>query len=303
MTRPTVLVLGGGGMLGHKLAHVLGAEPSLAVHATVRGTPDPRFSAPGVAYHEGVDAGPGSTSLRRVLAELAPDVVVNAVGAIKQKDLKSHLDETFHVNGTLPHLLPLLNPNPAGKVVHFSTDCVFRGDRGAYRQDEAPDVEDVYGRSKALGEIGYGRHLTLRTSIIGFETGGHLGLLSWFFSQPRGSRLRGFSHAVYSGLPTVTLARTVRDLLLHRPETAGLWHVASEPVTKLDLLRRVNEAFGLGHEIAPDDALRMDRSLDDAPFRAATGTARPDWDTLVAELRDDFRTLPYAELYAARAGS
>ena len=302
-TRRRVLVLGGSGMLGHKLAHVLSADPELEVHCTVRRAVPPAFAAPEARYHPGVDVSRGAAALKGVLETLAPDVVVNAVGAIKQKDLYSVVDETFYLNGTLPHLAALLNPNPAGRLIHFSTDCVFRGDRGGYTEADPPDAEDLYGRSKAVGEVGYGRHLTLRTSIIGFEVAGHLGLLSWLLRQPRPSVLPGFVGAIYSGLPTVTLSRTVLRIIREGDNLSGLYQVASEPIDKLDLLRRVSEALGLGHELRPDPSLQIDRSLDDTRFRRATGTARPGWDELVEELARDYRSLPYADAYAALAAA
>jgi dTDP-4-dehydrorhamnose reductase len=299
-----VLVVGGTGMLGHKLAQVLSSEPGLDVHASVRsGPPAQGFAPRAVTYHRAVDLANGSAAIAGLLRSLAPDVVVNAVGAIKQKDLYSAVDATFYLNATLPHLLALLNPNPAGRLIHFSTDCVFKGDRGGYTEADAPDAEDLYGRSKACGEVDYGRHLTLRTSIIGFEITGHLGLLSWFLRQPKGSALPGYEGAIYSGLPTATLSRTVLRIIREGDNLSGLYEVASEPISKLDLLRRVNDAFGLGHTLRPDPSVRIDRSLDDARFRAATGTPRPGWDELVDDLVRDYRSLPYADVYAAPAAT
>jgi dTDP-4-dehydrorhamnose reductase len=294
-----VLVVGGTGMLGHKLVSTLGSSSTLDVHCTVRVPPTDPFRVPAVSYHTGVDVGSGSSRLRDVLEATSPDVVVNAIGAIKQKDLYSAIDETFYLNANLPHLLALLNPNPGGRVIHFSTDCVFRGDRGGYTEDDVPDVTDLYGRSKACGEMAYGPHLTIRTSIIGFELAGHLGLLSWFFKQPRGSALRGFTRAIYSGLPTVTLSRTVRELIEGEVPLTGLYQVASEPISKYELLRKVNEAFGLEHTIRRDDSLSMDRSLNDSRYRAATGTTRPGWDELVRELVADYQSNPYASVYSS----
>ncbi|HET7233294.1 MAG TPA: sugar nucleotide-binding protein [Longimicrobium sp.] len=296
MSTPRVLILGAGGMLGHKLAHVLSEDAALEVHASTRRLPPEAFRAERATYHEGADLS-SAAPLRRVLEAVGPDVVVNAAGAIKQKDLKAAVDETFYVNATLPHLIPLLAPRPV-RMIHFSTDCVFKGDRGGYTEADAPDAEDLYGRSKACGEIDYGRHLTLRTSIIGYETAGFLGLVSWLLKQPEGATLPGYSRAIYSGLPTVTLSRTVRDLILHHPELAGLYHVASEPIDKLTLLEKLSEALGMGHRFTPSEAVIMDRSLNDDRFRAATGTTRPGWDALVAELADDYASLPYAEVYA-----
>jgi dTDP-4-dehydrorhamnose reductase len=201
------------------------------------------------------------------------------------------------LNGTLPHALALLNPNPSGKVIHFSTDCVFIGDRGHYTERDSPDAEDLYGRSKAVGEVAYGRHLTVRTSIIGFELGNHRSLLSWLFRQPRGTPIRGYTNAIFSGLPTVTLSRTVRNLLLEQPNIAGLYHVASEPIRKYDLLQRISARFDLDHEFVPDPSVRIDRSLDDSRFRALTGTTTPGWDELIEELWQDYHAGPYNAIY------
>jgi dTDP-4-dehydrorhamnose reductase len=285
-------------MLGHKLSQCMASSNGFDVHASLRTEGvehwDDRWS---VAYHPGIDFANGTAALRVLLQRLVPDIVVNAVGAIKQKDLHSALDETLFLNGSLPHALALLNPNPSGKVIHFSTDCVFVGDRGNYSEDDVPDAEDLYGRSKAIGELNYGRHLTIRTSIIGFELGSHLGLLSWLFRQKPASTLRGYTNAIFSGLPTPTLSRTVRDILLHQPELSGLYHVASEPITKYDLLRRISARFGLDHQFTPDPSVRIDRSLDDSRFRSLNGTARPNWDDLIEELWQDYQSGPYDAIY------
>lgn len=293
-----ILVLGAAGMLGHVLTRVLAAEPAWSVHAAVRTPPPAAFAAAKARYHAGVELGGGSGPLAALLAAVAPDVVVNAAGAVRQKDLAAAVDETFRLNGVVPHLAGLLNPNPRGRVIHVSTDCVFRGDRGAYREDHRPDAEDLYGRSKACGELEYGPHLTLRTSLVGWEYRGFHGLLSWLVRQRPQTAVRGWSEAVFSGLPTVTLARTVRDLLAAGDLPSGIFHVASEPIRKLDLIRRVDAALGLGLTIVPDASVQVDRSLDDAAFRARTGTRTPCWDTLVEVLAADFRSLPYAQGYA-----
>jgi dTDP-4-dehydrorhamnose reductase len=303
MSRRSVLVLGAGGMLGHKVVQTLAADAALEVHAASRRAVPPGFIPAGVASSTGVDLSAGSRPLRVLLERVRPDVIVNAIGAIKQKDLAATIDETFFLNASLPHLLPLLNPNPNGRVIHISTDCVFDGAKGAYREDDGPDAVDVYGRSKAVGEIGYGPHVTLRTSIIGFEITGHLGLLSWFLKQSPGSAVRGFTKAIFSGLPTVTLSRVIRDTITRHGDLSGLYHVASDPISKYALLGRVNEALDLGCRLEPDDRVKIDRSLDDTRFRQATGTIRPDWEALVDELRNDYLSAPYEPIYQELRGS
>ncbi len=287
-------------MLGHRLALELGGRPGLTVHATVRRAVPEAFRPERVEYVENVEieAGRAEAVLHPLLGELCPDVIVNAVGAIKQRDLGSAVERTFAVNGLLPHLLAVANPNDRGRVIHVSTDCVFKGDLGGYREADVPDAQDVYGRSKAVGELDYGRHLTLRTSIVGFEIVGHLGLLSWFFRQARGAVLRGYRRAVYSGLPTGVLSRLIADLAEDPRDLSGLWHVASEPITKFDLLDRVNRRFDLGHTLQPDDSVTIDRSLNDDRFRAAMRLPRPTWDALLDDLARDWERWPYAPIYA-----
>lgn len=299
MTSCVVLVLGAGGMLGHKVVQTLaGAEGrSLEIHAASRQAVPARFAPSSVSYSTGVDLSSGSGALRPLLDRLRPDVIVNAVGAIKQKDLAPAIDETMFLNGSLPHTLALLNPNPSGRVIHISTDCVFQGTRGSYRHDEPPDALDLYGRSKAVGEIDYGRHVTLRTSMIGYELSSHLGLLSWLLKQPRGSTLRGFTGALFAGLPTVSLSKVILKLITTHDSLTGLYHVASEPINKFELLTRVNAALGLEHRIEPSADQRIDRSLDDTPFRLATQTARPGWDELIAALAADYSDWPYERIY------
>jgi dTDP-4-dehydrorhamnose reductase len=290
-------------MLGHKLAQVLGGDARFEVHCTVRRRPPATLCPPGATYHADIDVSRNLHQLRRLVSSLRPDVIVNAVGAVKQKDLASALEETFFVNGALPQLLPFLAAESDAKVVQFSTDCVFKGTRGGYVEDDTPDADDLYGRSKVCGEIAYGRHLTIRTSIIGFELGGHLGLLSWLFSHSPGSVVLGYSSAIFSGLPTCTLSRTVATLLASEDSISGLYHVASDPIDKCSLLSRIVAAFALDLRVIPNDAVSIDRSLDDTRFRRRTRTVRPAWDALIAELKADFHSLPYDSMYQSGAPS
>jgi dTDP-4-dehydrorhamnose reductase len=292
-----VLVLGASGMLGHKLIQVLSASGEIDLHAAARRSLPVEALPPRITMHEAPDLGAGAEAVLRLVQAAAPDVIVNAVGAIKQRDLYSQTDDTYYINGVLPHLLAQLASSRDARVIHFSTDCVFRGDRGNYTEDDKPDVEDLYGRSKAIGEIDYGRHLTIRTSIVGFELSGHHGLLGWFLRQPRGSTLRGYTRAIFSGLPTIRLAQQVRGLIVQRNALHGLYHVASEPIAKFTLLAMINDALHLGHTLEPSDEPQIDRSLDDSRFRSATHSRRPGWSELVADLANDFSSGLYPRIY------
>jgi dTDP-4-dehydrorhamnose reductase len=283
-------------MLGHKLSAVLASCQEFEVHASSRGSATANHGQ-GIVWHRGIDARYGSAQLQQLLESIQPNILVNAIGAVKQRNLSRAPEETLWINGTLPHLLAYLSTPIGAQLIHFSTDCVFAGDRGNYRESDIPDAHDLYGRSKALGEIDYERHLTIRTSIIGFEIGGHLGLISWLFRQRLGTSLNGYTRAVFSGLPTVSLSRIIRDLLRSKCAVSGLYHVASEPISKYDLLRRICERFRLDHEVLEDPSVKIDRSLDDSRFRSSTGTSTPNWDSLIEDLYDDYVAGKYEHIY------
>jgi dTDP-4-dehydrorhamnose reductase len=172
------------------------------------------------------------------------------------------------------------------RLIHFSTDCVFSGAEGAYTEDDPSDAQDMYGRTKFLGEVGGPAALTLRTSIIGRELTRRSSLLEWFLDQD-GQKVKGYRRALYAGLTTNRMSHLVGDLIEHHPDLTGLFHVAGPWISKYDLLIQVRDAFGLSIEIDPDDEVAIDRTLDGSRFEAATGFCPPTWREMVTELAND----------------
>lgn len=281
-----VLVLGASGMLGHALMHELPRHlPDSQVRGTVRSLDalDASFRAQvGARLVDGVDV-LDQASVAAVIDELRPDAVVNAVGVIKQAPGVDDSVLTTQINALLPHLLARDCAAAGARLVQVSTDCVFSGRTGGYTEDDVPDPVDFYGRSKLLGEV-RAPHVTLRTSIIGPELRHGGSLLEWFLSQD-GERVNGFSRAIYSGLPTVELARVIGSVVLPRPDLTGVWQVASEPISKYDLLQLVAAEYGWKGTIERDDVFTIDRSLSSARFAAETGYVAPSWPELVREMR------------------
>lgn len=267
--------------------HELTGRPGLEVRGTARsldGVPGAfadRFRDQVVTGVDVLDR----PALRKVLADARPDVVVNAVGVIKQLPTVANTALTAEINGLLPHVLAQACDEIGARLVHPSTDCVFSGRRGAYDEDDVPDPVDFYGRSKLLGEVSAAPHLTLRTSIIGPELTGKASLVEWFLAQ-RGRSVRGFRRAIYSGLPTTELAELIADVIVEHPDLNGLWHVASEPIDKHHLLQLVAEAYDWTGEIVPDDTFVIDRSMRADRLREETGYAPPSWPELVKRMRD-----------------
>jgi dTDP-4-dehydrorhamnose reductase len=222
-------------------------------------------------------------SRRDVLEKLRPDVVVNAVGVVKQAPEVADRIATVRINSLLPHQLAQECQEVGARLVHVSTDCVFSGKRGLYSEDDTPDPVDFYGRSKLLGEVG-DPHLTLRTSIIGPELTRHSSLLAWFLGQD-GQVVRGFARAIYSGVTTVEFAGFLREVVLTAPELSGLYQLSSDPISKYDLLQLVADVYGWTGEIVRDEDFACDRSMTGDRLTAATGYRPPTWPEMVASLR------------------
>jgi dTDP-4-dehydrorhamnose reductase len=281
------LVLGASGMLGHTMLRVLDQAEHLEVYGTLRSDAAKRFFVPGLANRllSGIEA-QNEDALTRLFCQLRPELVINCIGLVKQLGEADDPVRALPVNAMLPHRLARLCELVGARMVHFSTDCVFSGEKGDYREDDRADATELYGLSKYLGEVADPHTLTLRTSVIGHELQGAHGLIGWFLGQ-HGS-CRGFTRAVFSGLPTVVLAQIVRDIVIPRNELHGVYHVAASPIAKFDLLRLVADVYGKRIEIVPTDLPAVDRSLNAERFTAATGYVAPTWPDLIAAMYSDF---------------
>ncbi|MCL6419727.1 dTDP-4-dehydrorhamnose reductase family protein [Aestuariirhabdus haliotis] len=282
-----VLVFGVTGMLGNAVYKLFERDPMLEVWGTLRGAGSLKYFSE--SSHErlitGVDV-LDQDSLVSVIDRVHPDVVINCVGLIKQLADANDPLTALPINAMLPHRLVRLCALAGARFIHVSTDCVFSGSRGGYIEDDISDAKDLYGKSKYIGELhDCANAITLRTSIIGHELNSCHALVDWFLSQ-QGS-VKGFSSAVFSGLPTVELARVMKDYVMPQPDLSGLYHVASDPINKFDLLQLVSNQYGKQVKIVPDAELVIDRSLDGARFRDATGYNAPAWPDLVKLMHEN----------------
>jgi dTDP-4-dehydrorhamnose reductase len=275
-------------MLGHKLLQVLGSRHE--VWCTVRSEDSARLVREAVSLPpERIRVAPDlAAQAAGVAADVRPDVIVNCVGVVKQRPSSQDAVETIAVNALLPHQLAEAAAEAGSRLVHISTDCVFSGEKGGYNEADRPDAPDLYGRSKALGEPGGGHVLVLRTSIIGRELSGRRSLLEWLISNA-GSGVPGYTRVRWNGLTTFSFSQLIATLIDEHPRLAGLYHVGSEPLSKYDLLMRLNAALDLGVAIEPDATLVQDRTLDYTALGGATGYVAPAWDEMISELALDCR--------------
>jgi dTDP-4-dehydrorhamnose reductase len=278
-----LLILGGSGMLGHQLWRGLHEQHETWV--TLR-RPVADFAEHNLfdkAKAIQVDDITDDEALGRVLAQTKPEAVINCVGLIKQRDEASDEALTRRVNAEFPHHLAKRCGETGARLIHFSTDCVFAGTKGNYTETDRPDATDLYGQSKHQGEVAEAHCVTLRISVIGHELDTNLALLDWFLSQ-RGKSISGYTKAIYSGFTTLEMARIVDRILTQHTDLSGVWHVASEPISKFALLQLCREKLGWEGVIEPYDEFVCDRSLNADRFNQATGYTPPSWEAMISEL-------------------
>ena len=284
MTR--VMILGAGGMLGHKAWQVLGNQ--CQVYGTVR-TFDARLRATGIFDEarilSGVDAW-NLDSVSQAIAHCRPDWVINCIGIVKQRAIVNDAKQAIYVNALFPHLVAELCAPLNIRVIQISTDCVFSGKKGSYRETDLTDAEDQYGRTKLLGELTGPHCLTLRTSIVGRDLFSNYSLIDWFLSCPD-TEVRGYARALYSGLTTAALSREIGRVISSYPHLHGLYHVSSAPVTKYDLLGMVKTAFHAPVTIVRDETFISDRSMISDRYRRETRAAPPRWEDMIQEMAAD----------------
>lgn len=273
-------------MLGHKLIQQL--DPEFEVFGTLRGEVatverfgifDPQRMIPGVNPES-------AESIENAIAAVRPDVVINAIGVIKQVPNAKDVINTLTINSIFPHRLGDAAERYGFRLFIVSTDCVFNGKKGHYNEDDITNATDLYGKSKALGEVIGTKCLTIRTSIIGRELWTGHSLVEWVLSN-RGKRIRGFTNAIYSGFPTIVFADILRSLIIDHKELSGLYHIASEPINKFELVSLINKYYAAGLNIEPYGDFVIDRSLDGSRFNAQTGFRPAGWEEMVMRMAQD----------------
>jgi dTDP-4-dehydrorhamnose reductase len=280
-----ILVLGASGMLGHRAWLDLGTD--YEVWGTLRVSTPKLVELAGAQAHRllaGVDVD-NPNSLVEAFDKVKPDVAINCIGLIKQRQAEIDHLRAIDLNSRLPHQLANLCRLTGSRLIHISTDCVFSGKKGMYTEDDISDAEDVYGKTKFLGEITDQSHcLTIRTSYVGHELASNYGLLDWFLSQKR--EVLGYTNAIFSGFTTTAFVEILRSCILPNANLSGLYHISSDPISKYDLLQLFNDSYGKQLIIKPASEVMIDRSLDSSQFRLAAGFSPPDWPDMVRSMAD-----------------
>jgi dTDP-4-dehydrorhamnose reductase len=283
-----LLILGANGMLGNACVNFFSKSAAFNVKATVRSDNLCDLFHPDIKplLISKIDILDDLTQ-KKLFENERPDVVINCIGAVKQSlNMDNHL-HSIALNSLLPHQLSDRCNEFGARLIHISTDCVFSGLKGSpYLESDISDANDLYGKTKFLGEVINKSHvITLRTSIIGNELSGNRALLEWFLSQK--GECQGYTEAIFSGVPTLILAQAIESVLKAKPKLSGLFQVASEPISKYNLLKLIAQVFGKQIKIIPNAELVINRSLDGSKFRDVTGFTVPSWGDMIEKMYID----------------
>ena len=281
-----ILILGAGGMLGHKLCQLY--RQGYDVYYTARADFE-SYQKYGIFEKEKMINNIDILDFDKLISvfhQVKPQIVINCIGIIKQlKEAKDPM-ASIKVNSLFPHQLAHICNACGATMFHISTDCVFNGKKGMYTEMDPSDSEDLYGRTKFIGEVHQEGCLTIRTSIIGRELSTKSGLVEWFLSN-RGKKVKGFKKAIYTGFTTIALANIIKNIIDNFPDLNGLYQVSSEPIDKFSLLNMIKEKLKLDVEIEPETQTSIDRSLDGSLFRKTTGLTPPSWENMIEEMAQD----------------
>ena len=279
-----VLIFGASGMLGHNLFETFSENKKFETFGIIRKTFPVNVFKENAERIKSISDAREIEEIKDLLKEVSPEVIINCIGLIKQKENLPSIAESIQLNSLFPHLLQLASQEVGSKLIHFSTDCVFSGKKGSYKEEDLPDSVDLYGLSKRLGEIDSNGALTLRTSIIGHEIMSNVSLLDWFLNQK--DSIKGYKKAIFSGLTTIEISKILQKMILNNFSLSGIYHLSVNPISKYDLLKLVAKIYKKNIVILEDTEVKIDRSLDSSKFLAITGYNPPSWETLIKDLNN-----------------
>ncbi len=280
-----ILIMGVTGMLGHNLFRYFNLLEDFEVLGTLRNSAAydnfPEEQSKNLFYIENVNQ---ELLLNKLVDNYMPDVLINCIGLVKQiLDVNDPIN-TIQINSLLPHRLYQICNQRDIRLIHISTDCVFSGTKGDYKEIDVPDALDLYGRSKMLGEQNNHNSLTIRTSIIGHELSNSHSLLEWFLNQK--NEVYGYKNAIFSGFPTIEISKIIEKIIIPNKNLSGIYHISSQPISKYKLLKLIAEIYEKKIKIIPDTSVNINRSLNSDKFSTETGFYPEDWINLIKNMHN-----------------
>ena len=281
-----ILILGSTGLLGNTLTKYFLDREYFQTFASIRDYSKIKFF--NKKYHEKfvyINNILDKRETEKIIKNIKPDVLINCLGLTNKKIFNSNQSEDFiSINSLLPYRLQKICEDLGSRLIHFSTDCIFSGDKGFYSEKEIPDPPDIYGKSKLLGELDFENTLTIRKSVIGHELISRNGLLEWFLYQNK--FVEGYKNVIFSGTTVLELAILIEKYIIPRSELKGIINITGESISKFDLLKIIADIYNKKIDIIPNELIKLDRSLDGSQFTKLTGYHPKPWPSLIKDMKE-----------------
>ncbi len=277
-------------MIGHKIAQLLEQENNL--FGTTRKTIGPKKL--GLKTSNLIKKDFDKNQSLGFLDNLNPDIIINCVGITTRRINNDNISNLEFINSRLPHYLNEWTEKNDKRLIHFSTDCVYSGKSGMYSESDNPDAIDLYGKSKAIGEINNTKALTIRTSLIGREVYNHTELFEWLYKNKSG-KVYGYENVYYSGLTTIRMSKILEKIINYYPDLQGVFNISSKPITKYSLLNLINRHFKLEIQVKKDLKIKSNKVLISKKITEITDIEIPTWEDLIVEFKED--CVKYSEIY------
>ena len=272
-----ILILGGDGMIGHKMAQSL-----INFDLYLNSRSNSNYLKEHFPNSTLSDVDFLNQNIEELLNKILPDYIINAVGITIRRGASNN-KKTNLINSQLPNQIDFWCKENQKKQIHFSTDCVFSGDKGNYNDLDLHDAKDDYGKSKGEGEINSNSTLTIRSSMIGREIYNKTELLEWVISN-KNNKIKEFENVIYSGVTTLWMSNTVNEIIKNYPDLNGIYNISSSPISKYDLITKINTYFNLNIEIEKDYSYSSNKSLNSDRFFTKTNFKKPNWDEMLNDL-------------------
>ena len=288
-----ILILGSGGLIGSTITRYFFEETNHEVFGILRD--ESKLSFFKNRFHKNIFINKNILDyclLEKTIIKFLPNLIINCIGITNKFINTSRIlnIDYLEINSLFPRTLLNICKRNNVRLIQFSSDCVFSGKRGFYSENDYPDPSDIYGKSKFLGELDCDECITIRKSAIGHEINSNNGLLEWFLGQNQS--VNGYRNAIFSGVTVLELSKIINKYIIPNTDLKGIIHIASEPISKYNLLKIIAKEYKKDIKILPNDVLKIDRSLNASFFNKLTGYKPKSWPKLV-ESMNQFNMLHY----------
>lgn len=276
-----ILILGSSGMLGSTIIRYLSKNSNFYLYGVSRS----KLNMIGKTYNKNIIIKDlNRKSIELIIRKTKPEFIINCIGLINHKISKNNIEEAIYLNSMLPHILANECIKFNITLIHFSTDCVFNGSKGNYKETDYSDCYDFYGKTKFIGEPNNNKTIVIRTSIIGHELNSKFGLLEWFLNKKQ--FVKGYKNFFFSGFPTVEIAEILHNYILKKKTIkSGLYHLGSRKISKFNLLKIIKKIYNK-KDIVVNPCYKpiVNKTLNSEYFKKKTNYSCPPWKDLIKKM-------------------